>query len=474
MVAWFAVCAALSWKTRNQVGDGMTEYFLANRTVGGFVSAMTYSATTYSAFMMVGLVGLSYTSGVAVLGFELTYLIGTVFLLTLFAPRYWAAGRAFNLVTPPELLTVRYGSPLTGAAASVLCLVMLIPYASVQLMGMGYLVEILSKGAFPFFWGTAVTAVAAFVFSWWAGLRSVALTDALQAVVMLAASLLLAGWVYFTFFPQGALPTLAGRPDMLSMKWPLPVFVGLTLPWAFFALTNPQVVQRLYVSRNVASLRKMIMGFSVFGLIYTVLCVFLGMSASVVFPGVEKADNAMPLILAAVPAPLALVVAISIMAAAVSTLNSIILTISSMFGRDIVRAFVPDMDEQRELRFCKALIPLLTLACFVFAQFRFGLIAVLSSMASGGLLMQVPAILGAFFWKRATAAGALSSIVAGGCVTGWMYAAGIKPLGQWPPVWGILLSGAVFVSVSLVTKPSPKAGDFLAAVQHEMKGRFTD
>ena len=38
---------------RRRMGAGMNEFFLANRQLGGIVSALTYAATTYSAFMMV-------------------------------------------------------------------------------------------------------------------------------------------------------------------------------------------------------------------------------------------------------------------------------------------------------------------------------------------------------------------------------------------------------------------------------------
>jgi SSS family solute:Na+ symporter len=40
---------------KRQLGQGMNEFFLANRQLGGFVAAMTYAATTYSAFMMVAI-----------------------------------------------------------------------------------------------------------------------------------------------------------------------------------------------------------------------------------------------------------------------------------------------------------------------------------------------------------------------------------------------------------------------------------
>lgn len=471
ILAWFLLGAALSAKARRGMGRGVIDYFLANRTVGGFVSAMSYSATTYSAFMMVGLVGLTYASGVGSLGFELTYLMGTVILLVLFAPRYWVAGRLFGCVTPAELLKVRYQNKWVGGVTALLCLAMLIPYASVQLMGVGYLMETLSGGATSYMTGTIIAASITVVYSWWAGLRSVAWTDALQACIMLVASCALLLFVGFHFSAGGAL-TFEALTPMLHVKWPFSMFLGLTLPWAFFALTNPQVAQRMYVPKNVQSLRRMILGFAVFGFVYTVICVILGLAAAVVVPGLKVADNAMPELLRRVPPLLALVVFLSITAAAVSTLNSIILTLSSMFGRDIIKAFEPTMSESRELFWGKLFIPILTIACLVFAQLKLGLIAVMSAMASGGLLLQLPAIVGCFFWKRATAAGAIWSMAVGGVLVGGMYILNLKLLGHWPAVWGLLICTAIFISVSLATSPPKGTASFMEKVSEGLKTHF--
>jgi len=471
ILAWFLLGAMLSARARRGVGRGVVDYFLANRTVGGFVSAMSYSATTYSAFMMVGLVGLTYKGGIASLGFELTYLVGTVFLLVLFAPRYWLAGRRYGLMTPSELLSTRYGSKWVGATASLLCLVTLVPYASVQLMGMGYLLEGVSGGAFPFWAGMAVAAAITVVFSIWAGLRSVALTDALQASIMLVVSCLLVAFIVVFLFPGGWTNAVATRPDLLKVSWPFPVFLGLTLPWTFFALTNPQVVQRLYAPKDIRSIRGMVAGFSVFGFAYTVLCVVLGLSAALLVPGLKNPDGAMAALLTKVPRALALLVVLSIFAAAVSTLNSIILTLSSMFGRDLLRAVFP-LSEEKELFWGKLLIPVLTVACFAFAGLRLGLIAVLSSMASAGLMAQLPVILGAFFWKRGTAAGAIAGMVAGGGVTGGLYLAKINFLGHWPPVWGLMASVGTFVLVSLLTRPDPAGAVFIETVDADVRETF--
>ncbi|PIE54364.1 MAG: sodium:solute symporter [Dethiosulfovibrio peptidovorans] len=468
---WFALGSLLSWYARRRTGAGVPEYFLANRTVGGLVSALSYSATTYSAFMMVGLVGLTYKTGVAALGFELTYLIFTVFLLVLFAPRYWAAGRAFNLVSPSEFLSFRYSRSSVGFVATCLCMVMLIPYASVQLMGVGYLLEILSGGSVPFCVGAGAGTLIGMVFCL-AGMRSVAWTDSLQSTIMLVASVVLVGFVSSRLLPQGFVDAVSQVPELLTVNWSPSLYLGLTLPWAFFAVTNPQVVQRLYTPEGPKSLRRMILGFSGFGLAYTLICGLLGLAVALLRPGLDNADNAMPVLLSMVPTPLALIVTVSIVAAAVSTLNSIVLTLGSMFGRDVIRPLHPGLSEEDELRMGRAMIPAVSLACFVFAQFRFDLIVVLSSLASGGLLMQLPAVLGAFFWRRSTAWGALSSLIVGGTVVTWLSLAGLKPLGQWPAIWGLTASGAVFVTVSLVTAPPQGRDAFFTGLNREMEGRF--
>lgn len=44
----------------------------------------------------------------------------------------------------------------------------------------------------------------------------------------------------------------------------LSLFINFTLPWFFFALTNPQVMQRLFIPKDERSLREMIVYFGLF------------------------------------------------------------------------------------------------------------------------------------------------------------------------------------------------------------------
>ncbi|MEW6637589.1 MAG: sodium:solute symporter family protein, partial [Actinomycetota bacterium] len=97
---------------------GMAHYFIWNRSMGGVLAALSYAATTYSAFMLVGLAGLTYAGGVGALGFEMVYFSGLV-LVAFFGPRFLLAGKKYGYVTPSEMLGDRYGSRTVAVAVAL-------------------------------------------------------------------------------------------------------------------------------------------------------------------------------------------------------------------------------------------------------------------------------------------------------------------------------------------------------------------
>jgi SSS family solute:Na+ symporter len=487
IVLYIAVGIVVAVLAKRKLGSGVNDFFLGNRQIGGFVSALTYAATTYSAFMMVGLAGLTYMLGVGALGFELTYLCGLV-LVVFFGPRFWLVGRKFDYLTHAQLLMDRYQSRAVGIVATVLCLVFLIPYAAIQVMGIGYLLAGVSKGAIPLLGAMVLAIVVALVWSNIAGLRSVAWTDALQAIIMLLASL--AALLFLAYRGFGGFGGFLVRmnkeiPELLagSGLFKFNVFFGLALPWLFFSVSNPQVTQRLFIPRSVTAFKQMIGGFLIFGFIYTVVSVLWGFGAKLLIPGLDKADKATPALLALpiIPKAIAIIVMVGILAAAISTIDSILLTLSSMCARDIYKNGInPRASEERELKVGKGLIPLLAIIFFVFAYWAAGktglafMIAPLSAAASAGLLMAVPCIIGAFFWKRATAAGSLSSMIVGAILVLTLQVSGSKPLGLWPGVWGLMVCTGLYIIVSLYTDPPVrKAEEFIQYLREALpRGNF--
>lgn len=472
-VVFASATALLSRSGKSQT---MSHYFLGNRQMGGFVSALSYSATTYSAFMLIGLAGLTYSGGVGALGFELIYLAG-VTLVLVFGPRFWIVGQKYGYVTPSEMLGHRYDSRAVAVAAALASCVFLIPYSAVQLAGVGYLVSGMTDGAISFTVGTVLATVLAIVFAVVAGLRSVAWTDSLQAVVMIISATLVVLFVIYALGGFGEFFTALSEDHPGSLSVPgtgffsFSTFIGLTIPWIFFSISNPQVSQRLYTPGSMRDLRRMLLGFMVFGFIYTLVAVVWGFAALLEFPDLPTADLATPSLLASdiVPTALGIIVMVGIIAAAVSTIDSIMLTLSSMVVRDVYRVARPGSDEAHQLVVGKLVLPVIAVLAFLFAQLELDLIAVLSVSASAGLLVLVPPIFGAFFWRRGTAQGALAAIIVAGGLVFVLEFTQTRLAGQGSGIWGLLVSVLLFIGVSLATRPpEARATEFLTHTRKKL------
>ena len=381
------------------------EYFIANRRVGGLVSALTYAATTYSAFMMVGLVGFAYMTGVGAAGFELMYLVGTLFLLSYYAPKIWRISKEKGVVSPAEFLKLRYGSA-TAKLAAIVALIALIPYTSVQLIGVALILE---NAGISFSYGVAIAAVLIALWAYMGGLRGVAWTDAVQGVIMLAAAVSLVAYVTakVDFSYTDKLGDLLYVPNKF---WSYQRFAALVVPWFFFALTNPQVFQRIFIPRDEGALKRMVVYFGLFGLIYTFLVTLLGlelriMTASNDFPFVSDRDKVTPTLLTMIPTHISLLVALSILAAAITTANSIILSLSSMVSRDVVA--------EKGVVAGKISVIALTIAVAIFASYRLEYIVELAVLSSTILLCQLPLILGFFHWQKGGRISGVATILAG-------------------------------------------------------------
>lgn len=477
LFVYFIIGSVLARRAGRTSGRGVQDFFLAGRSLGGIVAALTYSATTYSAFMLVGLAGFTYIGGVGALGFELIYLSGLV-LVAFFGPRFWLVGKRYNYLTPTEMLGDRYQSKAVAVVAAVAAVIFLIPYSAIQLIGIGALLEGISGGSIPYMAGVAIAAFIAVYWTWSGGLKAVAWTDSLQAAVMLTVAILSVIFIAYRGFGGfgGMFSQLeAEYPAWLTVPGPgffnVKAFIGLTLPWFFFSLSNPQVSQRLFVPRSLGQMRIMVIGFLVFGFIYTLVSILWGFSARLLLPDLALADSATPALLglSIVPSFLALLVMLGISAAAVSTVNSIILTLSSMVCRDVYKNVSTEAAEEKELLIGKLFVPLFTALIVAFATLRLDLIAALSVASSAGLLVMVPALFGSFFWKRGTAAGVLASIVGGGLVATIFQYGAIRPLGLWPGVWSGLVAVTLFIVVSLATKaPEKKAEEFIGYLAEEL------
>lgn len=354
--------------------------------------------------MMVGLVGLSYSSGVGAMIFELTYLVATVILLSIYGNKIRLLSRDKGIISPMEIFSLRYGR-LSGAAGAVISVVALVPYTAAQVIGLSIIFQ-----SFGISYGTGVVIAAVLICVWSliGGLRGVALTDALQGLFMLAVAVIALIWAgdRFSGVEMSTFP---------NQVWTPRFFINMTLPWAFFAITNPQVVQRLFIIKDKQGLRKMIILFAAVGLAYTLITCFIGFSAkhgtlNGLFESAGGGDNVIQGLLKLMGKGLGLVVALSIIFASVSTSNSIILTLSSMVTRDIAGS-------RGTVRLGRIFIVVITVFVAIFALRRTGYIVNLSVSTSRILMCFIPLFLDVFHFKKGGRITGPLTIIGGGILS---------------------------------------------------------
>jgi SSS family solute:Na+ symporter len=299
-----------------------------------------------------------------------------------------------------ELFSTRYGRA-TGSVGAIVAFIALVPYTSVQVIGLALIFKTYGIGF------EAGLIVATTIICLWAllgGLRGVALTDALQGIFMLIVALVAVIWCGNTF---GGIE-LSTFPNKV---WTPIFFINITLPWCFFAITNPQVLQRVFIIKEKAGLRKMLVLFGVFGLVYTVIVTLIGFSAKFgtltgLFPQIADRDTVIVNIISKMAQALGLVVSLSIIFAAVSTANSIILTLSSMLTRDV-------MGQRSKVWYGRLLIIVLTAVVLVFSLTRPAYLVELAVSSSRILLVFLPLFVGVFHFKWGGRFAGLFTLVGG-------------------------------------------------------------
>ncbi|MDD1764754.1 MAG: sodium:solute symporter family protein [Candidatus Methanomethyliaceae archaeon] len=451
------------------------DFFTAGGRFGTLLSSLSYAATTYSAFMFIGLVGLAYSTGVGTMGFELVYFVGTLFLLYYIAPKYWVLHNRFGYISPAEVLSERYGSRIVGAAITLLALVSLIPYASSQVIGVAIAAEGASGGAVPYTWAVVIAIVVALLWSVIAGIWSVGWTDVLQGIIMLGTGILMVLWVYiwgysnanFDLASLGSLSYVSNQPNQF---WSFAVFLNMTVPWFFFAVTNPQVVQRLFAPKDRKALNGMIVWFGVYGLLFTVLVTLLGlmlrgMTLGGTFPLIDiiHRDSVTPTLLGMAPLWLSVLGLVAVLAASVSTIDAILLTLSSMSVRDILIPYRPSQSAKTGLLVGRIVIIVLALACTLFALSKPGFIVDLAVLSSSLLLPQAPVVIGMFVWKRGGKVSATLAVVSGFTVAVVLYFLKVSPLSIPTNVWTLFVSTLVYVGAAMMEKAPEGAQKFIKA-----------
>jgi len=479
--AYLTVLLGIGFVARRRAQRTADDYFVASRTLPPWVLFLTMAATNFSAFTVFGVSGAGWRIGYA---FYPIMAFGTGFMALTFyfiGQPVWRLGKQKGLLTPPELVFDRLGSRTLRLLFLGVMATFTLPYLAMQPMAAGYALEELL--GIPYFAGAALITGVMLLYTLFGGMRGVAWTDVFQGGMLIVLLLVAVGIVAA---PLGGLsaanqsaalrwPELFSRPGM-GDAFPAGIWLGYMLLWFFADPMFPQLFQRFYAARGRRALRTTMVMYPLITGILFLLPVTIGVLGRLTFPELpagEASDRILPLLLGRfAPGPLEALILTAALAALMSTLDSQLLTLSSMFTRDLVRPVVG--------RFCrksaashgaplrsdspiagKLFVAALALAGLGIAWRPPGTFLEIATEAFTGLAVLFPTVVAALHWPRVTAKGAIASILVGeGLVAAYHFQA-IPRLGTLPVVPVVAASTLVLVVVSLLTdsrKPHRSAG----------------
>lgn len=461
---YLLVTIVLGVVANRRLSVDMEDFLLYGRKAGFIVLYLTVVATYHSAFAFLGSGGFFYTHGI---GFwaagTWTLLVGAITYVL--GSRIWALGKAFDYMTPADMLADFYESEGVRVVTALVSVVFTILYIQVQAQGLGYILSVASGDRISFEVGTLVLLVVAAGYLMAGGLRAVYWTDVVQGVWMYLAvwigALVLAFKLFggpFELWREVA----ARRPDLLTLPGPEGFFTpgmwfGMGIALSFGIVFQPHMMIRYYTALSGKTIKWLGATTPIYLMTLYIPAAMVGLGGALVLPGMEIPDQVFPeLLFRYAPAWLTGAILAGATAAAMSTLDSILHSNMTVLTRDVYQRYVaPGATQAHYVWVGRILVVGLLAVGYVLSVGTFEFLVTLVTLSGSGALQLMPGIMGVCFPARRlfTRAGILWGIGVGLAVLYYTLVIHPHPLDLHGAVWSVLANFLVTILVSRFTSP---------------------
>jgi solute:Na+ symporter, SSS family len=463
VLAYLALVLAVGLLSHRLFRGTGEDFFLASRSIGPLFLLLSLFGTHMTAFAILGASGEAYRRGIGVYGLMASSSAVVVPCVFFFVGiRLWSLGKRHGLMTQVEYFRRRYDSEAVGLALFAVLTALLIPYLLIGVLGGGLTLAQITGGQVPIWMGSLLVCSVVLAYVCYGGLRGTAWANALQTLVFMGL-----GAVAFAVI-VGRLGGIGGLIERLGQTQPQLLVRGHAMPplqmlsYTLIPLSAgmfPHIFMHWLTARSARTFRLPIVLYPVCIALVWVPSVLLGLAGRVDFPGLEGvAANGVLVMLIERHAPglLAGLLAAGVFAAIMSSLDSQVLSLGTVFTRDIMGRYRRQaMDERQQIfygrLFAVGIMGLTYLLSLVADPRIFGL----AVWSFSGFSALFPLVLAALFWRRSTATGVLAAVGATTALWVFFFWRGQQDLGGglMPVVVLFAVSALVLIVVSLLTRP---------------------
>lgn len=452
VIMYFIVLVGIGiYYSRKVKEDNAEDFVLAGKGLGPIVLIGTFLATYVgNGTISGGGNSLAYTYGIWPGIFFTLPAIGAITVLFILSGKI----RAFGSFTVAEILEKKYGSTARLVSGIIIAFSM-ISICAYQYKGLAFVLNITTGMDIQI--GTAIAAIIIVFLAFSGGLKSVAVSDAFSAFLMLI------GIVVATPF---VLKAAGGWDNVISSapKESLTLSGGQTFygflagyfPLFFLSMGDQNMYQRIAAGKGSKELKWGFLGWLLGILIVMPLVAIIAFCARHIFGTNIQAGMAFMSTTTVIPTFIGGVLLAAATAFIVTTGDSYLLSGATNITYDIyAKRINPNATEQQKFKVTRITIALAGIFAYILIQFFPSVLAIQYwsyTIYGAGI---TPALLGALLWKKVTKTGGIASMTVGSIVT-IIWEAMKQPFGIATVLVAVPISFAVLIIVSLMTQSENK------------------
>ncbi|MCP3428647.1 sodium/proline symporter PutP [Opacimonas viscosa] len=436
---YFIVMLGIGLFAYRNTEEDVEGYLLGGRKLSPAVVALSAGASDMSGWMLMGLPGAMYVSGLSASWIAIGLVIGAWCNYLYVAPRLRVYTEvANNAITIPDFFAERFNdtSHILRIVSAIVIIVFFTLYTSSGLVAGGKLFE--SSFGLNYELGLYITAGVVVTYTLFGGFMAVSLTDFVQGCLMFIALILVPTVVMFEL--GGITATMqsisAIDPAYFSLFNAVGSSESLTvlgiislMAWGLGYFGQPHIIVRFMAIRSVKDMpiaRKVGMSWMILALVGALSTGLFGMAYVAANPMTLADPETIFVVLSQVlfhPLIAGFLLA-AILAAIMSTISSQLLVTSSSLVSDIYEALLNQdaTDKQLVLISRLAVLGVAILAIILAMGENQSILGLVSNAWAGFGAAFGPVILCGLYWSKMTRLGAIAGMLSGTVVTlVWLY-----------------------------------------------------
>ena len=420
LVLYLGIMAFIGWyagRKTNSIGD----FFVLSGKAGVVVSGIAYFSTQFSMGTFLGTPGTIYGVGYAGMAISVP---GAVFCMILPAlligRKLITLGHKYGFLTMADYLTDRYHSKKMSGVLGVMMLFFLVPMMGAQIIGAGVIVHVFT--GLPEWVGVVGMGIIVILYCISGGMKGAMMTDVIQGSLMIATAVVTfivsvvmgGGFSNINHTLQSMNEAYLTFPGANGyMPWTY--YVSNIVLWSFFTMGQPHLFTKFFAMKDHKTMFKAIL-LGTAGMFFSATLIeWAGVNGIASIQNIEKADQIIPMILQRGMNPfLASIFIAGIVAAGMSTIDGILVTTTGAVTRDIYQKIInKDATDESVMKMSKVVTVIIGIIVICFGVFQPGSIFEINLFAFSGMAIFVVPILFGIYWKKATAKGAIASVIVG-------------------------------------------------------------